>query len=122
MKPLAHKNIEIASGVLVINPKGEILFTTGPKWRGFYTIVGGHFEYGESIENGVRRELQEEIGVVPKRIEFLSVGEAIEPSWFHRPAHFIFLNFVAWIDDEHALLLSKEEFTGQYYQYQGTNS
>ncbi|KKT49140.1 MAG: hypothetical protein UW40_C0025G0001, partial [Parcubacteria group bacterium GW2011_GWF2_44_17] len=33
------------------------------------------------------------------------------PSWFHRKAHFIFLNFVAWVEDISQIKLCEREFT-----------
>lgn len=103
--------VEIVIGVVVVNKNGEILLVTGPKWKGRYTIVGGHIEYGEEIDKTVRRELLEEIWMVPERIEFLCLNEAVFPEWFHRKAHFIFLNFVAWVDDVSRVKLCEREFT-----------
>ncbi|PZO42393.1 MAG: NUDIX hydrolase [Pseudanabaena frigida] len=37
---------------------------------GVWTMFGGHLEIGENPEVGVRRELKEEIGYVPDRINF----------------------------------------------------
>lgn len=113
---MPHKNydnmVEVAVGVIVVNKEGRLLLVTGPKWNGRYTIVGGHIEYGENIDEAVRRELKEEIDIVPERIEFLSINESVFPKWFHRKAHFVFLNFVAWVDDESLVKLCKREFTG----------
>ncbi|HCA67229.1 MAG: hypothetical protein A3H61_04250 [Candidatus Jacksonbacteria bacterium RIFCSPLOWO2_02_FULL_44_20] len=103
--------IETVVGALVVSREGRLLLVTGPKWKGRYTIVGGHIEYGERIKETVRRELQEEIGVVPERIEFLCVNDEVFPSWFHRKAHFIFLNFVAWVEDISQIKLCEREFT-----------
>lgn len=106
-----ENTVEVVIGVVVVNKDGKILLVTGPKWKGRYTIVGGHVEYGESINETVRRELLEEIGTVPERIEFLHLSDQIFPEWFHRKAHFIFLNFVAWIEDVSQIKLCEREFT-----------
>jgi len=37
---------------------------------GVWTMFGGHLEAGESPELGICRELQEEIGYIPKQISF----------------------------------------------------
>ncbi len=103
--------IEIVTGVVLVNKNNELLLVTGPKWNGRYTIVGGHIEYGERIEEAVRRELKEEIGAVPDRIEFLFMNDEVFPLWFHRKAHFIFLNFVAWVEDVSQIKLCDREFT-----------
>lgn len=84
------------------NEKSEILLVTGPKWQGYYTIVG------EPIAEAVKRELQEEIGTAPRRLEFLTVNEAINPAWYHRPAHFIFINYVGWIHQKEVTICTRE--------------
>ena len=107
-----NKNIiETIVGAIIANQNGEILLVTGPKWEGYFTIVGGHIDYGEKIEDALKRELKEEIGIVPDKIKFLSVNEAIFPKEFHRKAHFVFLNFVAWIKDQSKIKLCPREFT-----------
>lgn len=106
-----ENTIEVVIGVIVVKKDGEILLVTGPKWKGRYTIVGGHVEYGESVNETVRRELLEEIGTVPERIEFLCLNDAVFPEWFHRKAHFIFLNFAAWVPDVSQIKLCEREFT-----------
>jgi len=107
--------IEVIVGVVIADTEGKILLVTGPKWKGFYTIVGGHVEYGELLIKAVKRELKEEIGVVPERIEFLSVNEGIFPSDFHRKVHFIYLNYVGFIKDPARLKLCEREFTNHQW-------
>jgi nucleoside triphosphatase len=106
-----ENTIEVIVGILVVNADGKLLFVTGPKWKGEYTIVGGHVEFGERIEEALERELREEIGVVPKRLEFLHLNEAVFPSWFYRKAHFVFLNFVGFVDDGSDMVFDPREFT-----------
>lgn len=102
------REIESIVGAVIVNEKGEILLVTGPKWQGYYTIVGGHIECGEPIAQAVKRELQEEIGTAPRRLEFLTVNEAINPAWYHRPAHFIFINYVGWVHQKEVTICARE--------------
>lgn len=56
---------EVAVGVL-IDPQGRFLLTTRPPgkvYAGYWEFPGGKLEAGESVEQALRRELQEEIGV-----------------------------------------------------------
>ncbi len=58
---------------VLTNRKKEILFVVrgrAPR-KGFLDLPGGFVGYGESIEQGVRRELREEIGVVPKVLRYI---------------------------------------------------
>jgi 8-oxo-dGTP diphosphatase len=55
----------VAVGVL-INAQGQFLLTTRPPgkaYAGYWEFPGGKVEAGESIEQALRRELQEEIGL-----------------------------------------------------------
>ena len=107
--------IEPATGTIVLNKKEVMLPVTGEKWKGAYTIPGGHIEYGEKIMDAAKRELKEEIGVVPDEIKFLSIGEAVFPDYFHRKAHFIFVNFVGIVEDVSRITLCEREFSGHLW-------
>ncbi|MBT9550061.1 MAG: NUDIX domain-containing protein [Hydrogenophaga sp.] len=56
---------EVAVGVLIA-PDGRFLLTSRPEgkaYAGYWEFPGGKLEAGETIEQALRRELQEEIGV-----------------------------------------------------------
>ena len=57
--------IEVAVGVLM-QPDGAFLLTTRPQgkvYAGYWEFPGGKLEAGETVEQALRRELQEEIGI-----------------------------------------------------------
>ncbi len=63
--PAARKHTEVAVGVL-IRPDGAMLLTSRPEgkpYAGYWEFPGGKLEAGETVEQALRRELIEELGV-----------------------------------------------------------
>jgi 8-oxo-dGTP diphosphatase len=81
---LSRKLTEVAVGVL-IRPDGHFLLTSRPLgkvYASYWEFPGGKLEVGETVEQALRRELQEEIGivvgaVVPWRIETVDYPHAL---------------------------------------------
>ena len=60
-----RKTVDVAVGVL-INANGDFLLTSRPPgkvYEGYWEFPGGKLEVGETVEQALRRELQEEIGI-----------------------------------------------------------
>lgn len=65
--------------------------------QGRWDIGGGAVEFGETLEDAVRREIMEELCVSPISLEFIQVYDA------HRdnqgiPTHWVAINFAAQVD------------------------
>ena len=79
-----RKVVEVAVGVL-IRPDGQFLLTSRPPgkvYAGYWEFPGGKLEAGESVEQALRRELQEEIGVTigavhPWKVEMVDYPHAL---------------------------------------------
>jgi 8-oxo-dGTP diphosphatase len=57
--------VEVAVGVL-IDRKGQFLLTSRPAgkvYAGYWEFPGGKLEAGETVQQALRRELQEELGI-----------------------------------------------------------
>ena len=60
-----RKEVEVAVGVL-LRPDGAFLLTSRPPgkvYEGYWEFPGGKVEAGETVEQALRRELLEEIGI-----------------------------------------------------------
>ncbi len=79
-----RKVVEVAVGVL-IRTDGQFLLTSRPAgkvYEGYWEFPGGKIEAGETVEQALRRELQEEIGITiaaaqPWRIEMVDYPHAL---------------------------------------------
>ncbi|MDE2047031.1 MAG: NUDIX domain-containing protein [Betaproteobacteria bacterium] len=74
--PAAHERtpVDVAVGVL-IRADGAFLLTSRPEgkpYAGYWEFPGGKLEAGESVEQALRRELHEELGIT------LGAGDGIE--------------------------------------------
>ncbi len=68
--PVVHCLVETPDGRLLLQLRGRKKDIDPLRWD---TSVGGHVAYGESIDDAVLREIQEEIGIAvdPARVSFL---------------------------------------------------
>lgn len=86
---------EAVTGALIYNNRGEILLIKNPKFLDYWTIPGGHIELDETAEEALKREIMEETNLKLKNIEFISFAERINPKFFFKKKHFIFLSYLA---------------------------
>jgi nucleoside triphosphatase len=86
---------------IVRNPRGEYLLCRMPDDRGVFPgewgLPGGGVEPGETLEQALRREIREELGLELRDVEPLFFSEATYPKLFtdgrRREIHMIFLLF-----------------------------
>lgn len=70
-RDLARRPVDVAVGVL-IDGEGRFLLTSRPVgkvYAGYWEFPGGKLEPGESVEQALRRELHEELGVTIGAVE-----------------------------------------------------
>ena len=82
-------------GGLIRDEAGNVLLVKTRKWSGLYGIPGGKIDYGETMENAFIREAREETGLAIGEVRFVLNQDCVEHPEFHRPRHFILVNYSA---------------------------
>jgi len=67
--------------------------------RGRWDTGGGAVEFNESLEDAVRREVKEELGADAKKIQFLTMYEALRDN-NGTPTHWICLSHTVEVDSK----------------------
>ena len=104
-----HQYPKAIVGVLIYNKDGKIFLgksagKIGEKW----TVVGGHLEWGESLEACAVREVKEETNLSIHNLQFLGVQESIFPDFFREKKHMIFFDYAAELLGEEEVILDEE--------------
>lgn len=102
-----EKQVEIVSGVLVLNEKKELLLVRGPKFTS-WVVPGGHVDFGEKLEDCAKRELKEETGIECNALQLVCVNEDLHKIVRGRERHFVFLNYSCTIENPKVRLEARE--------------
>jgi len=94
----------VTVGALVVGPSGRVLLVRTHKWGGRWGVPGGKVDLGETLLTAIHREVREETGLELTDVVWAPVQEAVDHPQFHRPAHFVLLNFVARATGEQVTL------------------
>jgi 8-oxo-dGTP diphosphatase len=73
-----RKHTEVAVGVLLRESDGALLITSRPAgkpYAGYWEFPGGKLEAGETVEQALRRELEEELGITIGAVQVWKVTE-----------------------------------------------
>lgn len=94
----------VTVGALIVGPSGRVLLVRTHKWRDRWGVPGGKVDLGETLLAAVHREVREETGLTLGAVAWAPTHEAVDHPEFHRPAHFVLLNFVARATSEDVAL------------------
>jgi len=99
----------VTVGGLLRDETGDVLLVKTWKWSGLWGIPGGKVEYGETLEAAFLRETMEETGLRALTPKMVMVQDAIEHPEFHRPMHFVLINYIANIEGTHPQVSLNDE-------------
>lgn len=102
------RGVEIVGSAIIENLDGKILLVKSPKWHNKWTMPGGHIEPGETIDEALLREAEEEVGLPLKSEGVIAYGELIGSQDFDRPAHFIYFDILCKTESKDVKLDNKE--------------
>ncbi|NYZ79705.1 NUDIX domain-containing protein [Candidatus Micrarchaeota archaeon] len=88
------EEIEAVVAALIVNAEGKIFLMKSPKWRDYYTLPGGHVNYGERLENAVKREVKEETNLDVTDVRPVCFEEMIFDPDFYEKKHFLSARYV----------------------------
>jgi 8-oxo-dGTP pyrophosphatase MutT (NUDIX family) len=81
-------------GALFVGPDGNVLLglraPSKKSWPGHWDTIGGHVEDGESLDNALIREVQEETGVTPTQFRLIATVRERQPERYGDALHHIY--------------------------------
>ncbi|SDF21376.1 nucleoside triphosphatase [Thermus arciformis] len=95
-----HPQYPIPTVGALVEKGGLVLLVRTAKWRGLWGVPGGKVAWGEGLEEALRREFREEVGLELFRVRFALVQEARYSPEFHKPTHMLLLNYFAEAEGE----------------------
>jgi 8-oxo-dGTP diphosphatase len=91
----------VAVGGVVIHESQVLLIRRGkPPLEGRWSIPGGLLEVGETIAQGVERELREETGIKVRVLDLIEIYEKVLRDGENKPQyHFVILDYVCEFEE-----------------------
>jgi molecular chaperone GrpE len=87
-------SIRVVSGGIILDGEGKIFLAKGVKFDGKYIVPGGGIDFGESIEDGAKREILEETGMEVETVDKLCFSEFLKEGGFYKKKHFVLCDLI----------------------------
>lgn len=87
-------------GALIFDEQNRILLIErgGEPLKGWWSLPGGVLETGETLADGVRREVKEETGLIVEPVQMIEVFERIMPDAEGRTEyHYVLIDYICRI-------------------------
>lgn len=100
---------KVGLGVYIFNDENEILFLKrkGAHGAGTWCPPGGHLEFRESFIDCAKREVEEEVGIKIKNIDFLGLTNDI----FDEGKHYITIAMRAVVESGEPKIMEPDKMT-----------
>ncbi len=110
-------------GGFILNKKKQILLIKSYKWAGgkLWSVPGGRINIGETIDQAIKREIFEEVGLKIKFKKVFLVLDAINPKYFFKHRHMIFLECECLADNNSFRLDQREIQQAQWFNIKEIN-
>ena len=79
---------------LFFNTANQILLCKSHKWDDKYIIPGGHVEFGEKLEDALKREILEETALEIHSIKLIGIKECFYSNSYYKNRHFLFMDYI----------------------------
>jgi 8-oxo-dGTP diphosphatase len=93
-EPARDDRVAMTVGALLINADGRVLLgLRAPSkrvWPVHWDTIGGRVEPGESLEQALIREVEEEIGVTPTEFRFVAAVPERQPERYGAALHHVY--------------------------------
>lgn len=76
--------------------------------QGRWDVGGGSMEFGETWEEAVRREVKEELGVDPQKVEFIHAFNALRDN-HGTPTHWVALVHAVQVDPDEVKIIETDK-------------
>ena len=100
---------ELTVSAIIFNVHNEVLLCRSHKWDNKYVIPGGHVEYGEKLENALKREILEETGLNIHSIKLIGIKECFYNNTHYKDRHFLFMDYTCMTDTVEVTLNNEAE-------------
>lgn len=92
-----EKGITIGVAAVIWNAEGQVLLIRrrNPPCAGQWSLPGGRVERGERLEDGVRREVEEETGLEIVLLGLAGVAEITNATPLGGNGHYVLIDFTA---------------------------
>ena len=101
--PIMNKCITVAVGAFIFNKKGEVLLIRREHdpYKGYWTIPGGRVNYGETLEDALKREMMEETGLEIEIIDLVcAISLITKDETGNIKNHYVLIDYIVLAKDD----------------------